>query len=162
MSTTNFVCGEADIDKWFRAKSLKDHIRHKHIVTCAHLAPDSLHPVGFFALSTVIEEARNLPSVSYIPFFGPPHYFPWLSMVYLAVDKAHQRQGIGSTMMVRVIRDFADLGERIGLPLLILTPLNGKLADFYEKLGFERYRRGGGMFLPLQTAIDVRDQLIAV
>lgn len=118
--------------------------------------------IGFYALSTVIEEAGNLPGVSYVPFFGNPKYFPCLSMVYLAVEKGHQRQGIGSAIMVKVILDFADYGEQIGLPLLILTPLNGKVATFYESLGFARYKRGPGMFLPLQTAIDMRDQLMAV
>ncbi|WP_256213467.1 GNAT family N-acetyltransferase [Sphingobium sp. YR768] len=161
MRTLSFCCGVAEIDKWFRSKSLKDHDRRKHIVTCAHDAGADTQPIGFYALSTVIEEARLLAGAPYIPFFGNPRYFPCLSMVYLAVAQDRQRQGVGSTMMVKVILDFADYGEQIGLPLLILTPLNRAVADFYEGLGFERYRSGAGMFLPLQTAIDMRDQLRA-
>lgn len=161
ISTTSFCCGDAEIDKWFRAKSLKDHDKRKHIVTCVYPTGDDARVIGFYALSTVIEEVGNLSGVSYVPFFGNPKYFPCLSMVYLAVEKSHQRQGIGSAIMVKVILDFADYGEQIGLPLLILTPLNNKVAAFYESLGFARYTRGVGMFLPLQTAIDIRDQLSA-
>ncbi|WP_081764294.1 GNAT family N-acetyltransferase [Sphingobium sp. Ant17] len=160
ISTTSFCCGDAEIDKWFRAKSLKDHDKRKHIVTCVHAAGDDSVVIGFYALSTVIEEAGNLPGVFYVPFFGNSKYFPCLSMVYLAVRQDQQRQGIGSAIMVKVILDFADYGEQIGLPLLILTPLNSKVAAFYESLGFERYRRGVGMFLPLQTAIDMREGLV--
>lgn len=130
------------------------------MVTCAQeTGADIDHPVGFYALSTVVEEARLLPGVPYIPFFGNPRYFPCLSMVYLAVSQDRQRQGIGSAMMIKVILDFADYGEQIVLPLLILTPLNRDVADFYEGLGFERYKGSTGMFLPLQTAITMRDQL---
>ena len=160
ISTTSFCCGDAEIDKWFRSKSLKDHDKRKHIVTCVHTAGDDAGVIGFYALSTVIEEARNLPGVFYVPFFGNPNYFPCLSMVYLAVQQDQQRQGIGSAIMVKVILDFAVYGEQIGLPLLILTPLDNKVAAFYESLGFERYKRGLGMFLPLQTAIDMRERLI--
>ena len=159
MRTLSFRCGVAEIDKWFRATSWKDHQRRKHVVTCAIEAGGDGDPVGFYAVSTVVEEARLLPGVPYVPFFGNANYFPCLSMVYLAVSEDRQRQGIGSAMMIKVILDFAEYGEQIGLPLLILTPLNRDVADFYEGLGFERYKSGTGMFLPLQTAIAMRDQL---
>jgi GNAT superfamily N-acetyltransferase len=162
MRTLSFCCGISEIDTWFRTKSLRDHERRKHIVTCVHDAGLETNPVGFYALSTVIEEARLLPGISYVPFFGNSNYFPCLSLVYLAVAQDRQRQGIGSAMIIRVILDFAEYGELIGLPLLILTPINDGVADFYGWLGFERYRRGSGMFLSLQTAIDMRDQLQAL
>lgn len=158
----SFRCGVQEIDTWFRSKSLKDHGNRKHIVTCAYEGDDRAKPVGFYALSTVIEEARLLPGVRYVPFFGNPNYFPCLSMVYLAVAQDRQNRGIGSTIMAKLISDFAGHGEKIGLPLLILTPVSKKAAGFYAALGFEPYNHGVGMFLSLQTAIDMRDQLRTV
>lgn len=158
----SFRCGVREIDTWFRSKSLKDHGSRKHIVTCAYEGDDVRKPVGFYALSTVIEEARLLQGTPYVPFFGNPNYFPCLSMVYLAVTQHRQSQGIGSTIMAKLISDFAGYGEKIGLPLLILTPVNKKAAGFYEGLGFEPYNHGMGMFLSLQAAIDMRAQLQVV
>ncbi len=149
-----FVCGDAEIDKWFRRKALKDHCAHKHRVTCAYLG-DAKKPLGFYALSSVIEEANKLPGVRFFPF-GGTKYFPCVQLVYLAVQKPFQRKAglrAGSTIMGDVVRTFAQVGELIGIPALILTPINKDVAEFYNSLGFEFYDKNTRMFLPVQSAI---------
>lgn len=150
----NFLCGDGDIDKWFRKKALKDHSAHKHMVTCAHL-DNANDPIGFYALSSVIEEANKLPGVHFFPFGGTRH-FPCVQLVYLAVQKPFQRNGelrAGSTIMGDVVRTFAQVGSLIGIPALILTPISREVAEFYRLLGFEFYDKNTRMFLPVQSAI---------
>lgn len=50
---------------------------------------------------------------------------------------------------------FAEIGPRIGLPQLILVPINEEVIPFYEEqLGFTCYMDRCRMYLPLQDALD--------
>lgn len=154
---TTFICGDAEIDKWFRNKSLNDHTSYKHIVTCVR--EDGTEDVlGFYALSAVTENAKSLPSVSYFPF-EPGLGFPCLQLVYLAVRNDRQNTGVGTTVMGDIIRSFARVGEIIGLPAMIVTPLNDDAARLYLRLGFEPYGKMKRLFMPLQVALEAVSQV---
>ncbi|MEC7819198.1 MAG: GNAT family N-acetyltransferase [Pseudomonadota bacterium] len=146
-----FVSGDGEIDSWLRKKSHRDHAARKHIVTCARLDGEK-DVIGFYALSTVVESVKSLPGVGFFTF-GSDSYFPCLQLVYLAVDQPHQRKNHGTIIMGQLIRDFAEIGKIIGLPAMIVLPLNADAKRFYERLGFEPYPNGRKMFLPLQSAI---------
>lgn len=54
-----------------------------------------------------------------------------------------------------VIGLFADVGQRLGIPQLILVPINDEVIPFYQdRLGFSCYRDRSRMYLPLQVAVD--------
>lgn len=150
-ATHKLVSGDSEIDSWFRKRALRDHTNRKHIVTCARLngVEDVL---GFYALSSVVESAKQLPDVSFYPF-ETDAYFPCLQLVYLAVHGPLQRQEHGTAIMGEIITRFADVGEITGLPAMIVTPLNPDARRFYVRLGFEPYPKGPRLVLPLQTAI---------
>lgn len=153
-STTNrdaFQCGERDIDDWFRNEALKCEDRGTVRVMCAHLEGNDA-PVGFFAVTTAVEQVSKLPGYHY-HLFGGAKVFPCLQLVYVGVHKGLQGHGIGSTMVGSAIALFADVGPRIGLPHLILIPINNGVVSFYQRLGFECYDRGERMFLPVQSAV---------
>lgn len=111
--------------------------------------------MGFYALSAVVEGARKIPGSS-VPFFrfGSEQYFPCIQLVYLAVQKELQRQSYGETIMAYALRDFAEIGQTIGMPAMIVTPLNEDAKRFYARLGFEPYDRGMRMFLPLKSVVS--------
>ena len=73
----------------------------------------------------------------------------------MAMSTPFQRQPeeYGTQVLGEVVRIFAEVGTAIGLPAMILTPINSDAARFYARLGFEAYERGSRMFLPLQTAV---------
>ena len=153
-SATNraaFRCGERDIDDWFRSDALKCEERGTVRVMCAHLAGNDA-PVGFFAIATAVEQVSKLPGYHY-HLFGGAMVFPCLQLVYVGVHKELQGRGIGSTMVGSAIALFSDVAPLIGLPHLILIPINEGVKPFYERLGFECYDRGERMFLPIQSAI---------
>jgi hypothetical protein len=123
-------------------------------VTCASFQDEAGQVVGFYALSSVIEEAKKLPNVNFFPL-GGTKYFPCVQLVYLAVSTPYQRkpQRYGSTIMGEVIRSFAEAGSMMGIPALILIPISKPVAGFYQSLGFEFYDRSTRMFLPIQSAV---------
>ncbi len=154
-----FRCGVSDIDNWFHRKALKAHVEGSIVVICATDPAVPARPLGFYALATVAEETRRLPS------FSPKHrirsgeYFSALQLVWLGVDLGFRGRGVGTRLMREGLRTFADVGPRIGLPALIvvLHPNNfERLTGFYRDLGFEDYADGGTMFLPLQRALQAQ------
>jgi hypothetical protein len=150
-----FTCGVSEIDTWFRNKSLNDHNKHKHVVTCASFDEKPEEIIGFFVFSTVVEDAKKL--TKQVPFFAfaTDRFCPCLQLVYMAMRTDLQRKEHGGIVLGEIITTFAHVGSEIGLPALILTPINDDAERFYRRKGFVSYekRYGKGMYLPLQTAI---------
>lgn len=154
-----FKCANREINKWVWRKAKLDHTPGVMNVTCA--MPDGEdRPIGIYATSTVAEEVANLPGKNYRLFRSGKH-FPAMHLVWLATDEGFEDQGLGKIMVGRVIRDFAEIGTRIGIPHLILTPAQEakeKLIDFYGKLGFQPYNDGESMHLSIESAIDALEK----
>lgn len=130
-------------------------------VTCA-IPEGSVRPIGVYALATVAEEMSNLPGV-YHRFRSNKH-FSALQLVWLATDRGFEGRGLGSLMVGQVIRKFAEVGNQIGLPHLIVIPANEdheRLMRFYSLLGFSAYNDEEGMFLSLQSATDAIEKVQA-
>lgn len=150
------VSGDADIDKWYRNKALKEHQERLRLVTCAHHVEHEA-PIGYYALAAVAENARKLPGVKF-SVFETDLYFPCLQLVYLAVRQDLQCNGHGTEMLVEIIRQFIDIGTLTGMPALIVTPLNARAKKLYISLGFTPYPKGTGLVLSLQNAIATFEQ----
>jgi GNAT superfamily N-acetyltransferase len=151
-ATRDFRCGERELDQFFARKAKKQHDRGTILTTCSYL-PGIAAPVGFYSIASVAEEVRNLPNRPYHRL-GDCEHFPAMQLVYLAVHRAHQGRGIGSAMAGAVIELFADAGQKLGIPHLILVPINDDVIPFYEgQLGFTCYRDRCMMFLPLRDAV---------
>lgn len=146
------MCGDAEIDKWFRNTAQRDHDQRKHLTTCVRFDEEG-DVAGFYSLSTIAENARNLPDVQHYPFEGNLH-FPCLQLVYLAFRQGHQGRGHGTAVLIHLIRRFAEIGETIGIPAMIVTPLNDRVMNLYSRMGFEPYLRGTRMVMPLRTAVE--------
>lgn len=150
--TSGFRCGARELDQFFAKKAKKQHERGTILTTCAFL-PGIGAPVGFYSIASVAEEIQNLPDRPYHRL-GDCDHFPALQLVYLAVHHAHQGRGIGSAMAGAVIELFANVGQTIGIPYLILVPINDEVIPFYEdQLGFICYRDRCRMHLPLRDAV---------
>jgi GNAT superfamily N-acetyltransferase len=154
-SKASFECGEQQIDAYFKKDAWKQHDRAVHRVTCASL-PGSDTAAGFYSLACITEEVRKLPGHHYAPF-GGSQLFPCLQLAWIGVHRPMQGAQIGLRMLGKVVTTFATIGSQIGLPHLILLPINDDVKRFYKKMGFEEYDKGERMFLPLQTACEVVD-----
>lgn len=150
-----FKCSNQEINSWVVRRAAKDHAPGLMHVTCA-LPEDGNRPIGIYALSTVAEEIRNLPGRRYRMFRAGEH-FPAMHLVWLATDQAFEDRGLGTMMVGRIIREFADIGARAGIPHLILTPAaqeREKLIRFYQNMGFTAYKDNESMYLSIEDAID--------
>jgi ribosomal protein S18 acetylase RimI-like enzyme len=115
--------------------------------------PGIATPVGFYSIATVAESVKHLPGKYHL--FGGGDYFPAMQLVYLGVDRRHQGREIGTSMAGAVVALFADVGQRLGIPHLILVPINNDVIRFYrDRLGFSCYKGTDRMYLPLQSAVD--------
>lgn len=146
-----FNCGAAEVNSYLRRDAWKLHNQLTHRVTYSHY-PTVSEPNGFVALAAVTEEIRKLPGTFYHRFGGAER-FPCLQLVWLGVGTRHQGNKIGKRLVAKAIDTFADVGQKIGLPHLILVPISNDVKPFYRNLGFEEYDNGARMYLPLQTAI---------
>lgn len=152
---TDFGCGEKQIDDYYRKDAWKYHASARHRVTCCSVN-DVESAAGFYALACITEEIKKLPGNSILQF-GQSPYFPCLQLAFMGVHKPMQRARIGLTMLGKIVTTFAEVGDTIGLPHLIVIPVNADVKLFYSKMGFEEYDKGARMFLPLQTAKAVTE-----
>jgi hypothetical protein len=151
--TRGFCCGARELDRFMTSgRALRDHRAGAVLTTCAYL-PGILAPVGFYSITSVAESAKHLPGKYRL--FGGGDHFPALQLVYLGVQRPHQGQEIGTSMAGAVVAMFADLGQRLGIPHLILVPISDEVIPFYrDRLGFSCYKGTDRMYLPLQSAVD--------
>jgi GNAT superfamily N-acetyltransferase len=152
-SKASFGCGEKQVDDYFRKHAWKSHERTTHRVTCCALPGVSKAAAGFYSLACVTEEIGKLPG-HYYAAFGSSKLFPCLQLAWMGVHKPMQGSKIGLKMLGRVVETFAKVGTEIGLPHLIVVPINDEVNRFYSKMDFEEYDKGERMFLPLQVARD--------
>ena len=149
--TTKFCCGEKQVNDFFRSDAKKFHRRTSHRVTCASVAGNG-SIAGFYSLASVTEEIKKLPG-NYARF-GQGGEFPCLQLAWIGVQRSMQKSNIGLAMLGKIVSTFAEVGMQIGLPHMIVVPINEDVKRFYRKMDFEEYDGGKRMFLSLQIARD--------
>merc|ERR1711964_544245 len=73
----------------------------------------------------------------------PSSYYPYkhykkqhLSIWSVAVSKNHQRKGIATTLMQKVMKSH----EKLMLPFILVVNVKSPAKKLYEKLGFREYK----------------------
>jgi len=154
-----FLCGNDDIDGWFKNNSLDHHNNLRARVTTAHLVGNNA-PVGFFAMSWRIESADLLGSQR--ERSARPHngYFASVRLSSVAVQREMQRQGIGTILMGAALDDFHIIAVRTGVFALTLEAVDRETMKFYDGLGFVPYGPADAMMpkmlLPADAIIAAR------
>lgn len=129
------------------------HQRGVHRVTYARMRGDThLGVCGFYSLASVTELASKIKTNYHL--FGHADRFPCLQLVWIGVLRELRGGDVGAALMGQVIQTFAEVGMKIGLPHLILVPINPEVKKFYRDYGFSDYDGGTKMYLPLQTALE--------
>lgn len=154
------MCGERDIENWFRSHAHRDHFRNQHIVTCARLEIDD-PVIGFYALSTVAESVKALPTSGLFDRTFGDDWYPCVNIVYFAIRAKHQQLTYGTQMMGHLIKRFAEIAEAVGIPALVVNPLNERVAGFYKRFGFEEYPKSKKLYLSLRVAQATIAQAVA-
>lgn len=153
-----FSCGNSEIDRWFKRDSLKQHVSMRFRVSTAYYTnTDNL--VGFYALTTKLENESLLDKQTRLITFSQYGYFTTVRLAWVAVQRHLQRKGFGRAIMGSAIQDFYEIAVRTGIYAMTLTAIDTKTAEFYGKLGFvyygDRDATQPSMLLPSRSVIEM-------
>ncbi|WP_166647796.1 GNAT family N-acetyltransferase [Aquamicrobium defluvii] len=136
-SYNSFSCGKTPIDRFLKNKAKKTVSRHEQRVFCAHVG-DTRPVIGYYALSlgsdTVSDFIKQRDD-----YTKNRVAFPAVHMSFIGVHEDHQRQGLGSHLLMDVFEKVAKIAQCAGLYALTLQSLDRESTAFYESLGFAKY-----------------------
>lgn len=129
---SEFYCGEATLDDWLKQRGLKNHSTGaaRTFVVCR---TGSSHVIGFYSLATgSVTHAiapgglrRNMPDP-----------IPVIILARLAVDTAHQSQGLGADLLRDAILRICRVAQDIGVRAVMVHALSDTAKQFYQRHGF--------------------------
>lgn len=83
---------------------------------------------------------------------GLPNPVPVMVLGRLAVDRGHERRGLGSGLLREALRRTLEASQVAGLRALLVHAIDDEAAAFYTQYGFQEFPAGGRtLFLPVET-----------
>jgi GNAT superfamily N-acetyltransferase len=137
------------LDEWLRERArTSEGLSARTYVVCA-TEPDRV--VGYFSISTAVEQRNVLPSAKLRR--GLPAQVPLLLIGRLAVDQQYQGRGLGAALLADALRRCLAASEIAGVRGIIAHAIDEAAVDFYERHGFIRSPLGERvMLMPIETA----------
>src|ERR1700734_31851 len=123
------------LDEWLRDRALaSEGLSARTYVVCDANVP--LRVVGYYAISTAMEQRVTLPSAKIRR--GMPEQVPLLLIGRLAVDAQWQGRGLGSALLVDALRRCLAASQIAGVRGVVAHAIDETAAAFYERHGFVR------------------------
>lgn len=138
------------LDTWLKERALaSEGLSARTYVVCRAAAP--LIVVGYYAISTAMEERQALPSAKLRR--GMPQQVPLLLIGRLALDASVQGKGLGVDLLSDAIRRCCAAAEIAGARAIVAHAIDDDAVGFYERHGFVRSILGERvMLLPIEAA----------
>ena len=138
------------LDDWLRGRALAgEGLSARTYVICPALEP--LRVVGYYAISTAMEQRIALPSARLRR--GMPEHVPLLLIGRLALDAAWQGQGIGTDLLSDALRRCLAAADIVGARAVIAHAIDDEALRFYRRRGFLSSPLGQRVVLmPIETA----------
>jgi predicted GNAT family N-acyltransferase len=134
--TSYFSCGHEHLDRWLDRQALTDQHLGK---SATHVWADAgACVVGYFTLlQTTIREGDG----SFLNRIRPPgfprnHELPGILIGKLAVDQSLRGRGLGFDLLADAYFTACEAVMLIGGAVLVVDPMNAKVAEFYMEFGF--------------------------
>jgi GNAT superfamily N-acetyltransferase len=130
-----FQCGEPALDEW-----LKRHARAAHASDSARVFVATLEDgetvVGYYALAAaqIAPEEATARTLRGQPRARP---VPAILLARLAVDRQHQRAGLGRSLLQDVLLRCLEAAEAIGARVLLVHAKHEAAKAWYLQFGFE-------------------------
>lgn len=147
--TEFFSCGHDDaMDRWLDRRSLTDQKLGK---SATHVwCDDGGYVVAYFTLlqTTIREEVDR----SFFRFIRPAdfprnHELPGVLIGKLALDQSLQGRGLGFDLLADAYFNACEAVTLIGGVVLVVDPMNSRVADIYREFGFKPVQDSDRMFL---------------
>lgn len=129
-------CGQDHLDRWLARQARADHNLGK---SATHVWADEEDiVVAFFTLlQTTIRESDGSIFRLFRPAgFPRDHELPGILIGKLALDEGLQGRGHGLDLLADAYITAYDAVMLIGGAVLVVDPMNEKVADFYREFGF--------------------------
>jgi len=130
---SGFVSGEVSLDSW-----LQRHARHAEAAgsTRTFLTTDGERVVGFYSLAIgqVQPDDATERLLKSQPAGRP---VPVIVLARLAVDEAHQKRGLGRSLLQDALLRCDQVAESVGMRAVVAHALP-EATGFYDYFGFER------------------------
>jgi GNAT superfamily N-acetyltransferase len=138
------------LDDWLRDRARpSEGLSARTYVVCD--AGAALRVVGYYAISTAMEQRLALPSAKMRR--GMPEQVPLLLIGRLAVDLAYQGRGLGTGMLADALRRCLAASGIAGARGVVAHAIDDDAVGFYRRHGFLVAPLGERvMLLPIETA----------
>lgn len=127
----DFNCGKASLDDW-----LVRHARQAQASGSSKtfVVADGRRVAGYFSLA--VGQVDRVEAPERIRKGMGQYPIPVVLLARLAVDRAHQGQGIGVGMLQDAIRRTLLIAEQAGIRALLTHPIDTNADAFYRRFGF--------------------------
>lgn len=144
---TGFDCGDVELDSW-----LKERARMAAAASTARtvvVVDDDGNVCAYYALCPASVRRADLPARH---AQGTPDQVGVILLARLAVDRRHQRQGLGRALVSDAARRTLQAAEAVAGRALIVHAASSAAAAFYAGLGFDQFPTD-----PLHLGILLKD-----
>ena len=137
------------LDEWLRDRALaSEGLSARTYVACESKTEKRV--VGYYAISTAMEERIALPSAKLRK--GMPAQIPLLLIGRLAVDEAYQGMGLGTDLLSDALRRCLAASEIAGIRAVVTHAIDDAAVSFYQRHGFVLSPLGDRvMLMPIET-----------
>lgn len=147
----NFDCGVDLLNDWFQ-KTANQHQKKNLSRTYVAVSPDDPQTVaGYYALAATSVETDGMPGRQRLP-----RHVSAVLLARLAVDKNHQRQGLGEYLLAHALDTVLTTAAAVGVQCILVDALDDGAAGFYRKYGFQPFTSAPlRLVLPVATIMQV-------
>jgi GNAT superfamily N-acetyltransferase len=127
----DFQCGEVSLDDWLRRRALQNEESgaSRTYVVCT----ETRRVAGYYALAAGANAHAEAPGKVKR---NMPDPVPVLVLGRLAVDKTHQGQGLGASLLRDAILRSVQAADIAGIKALLVHAISDSARQFYEAAGF--------------------------
>lgn len=128
----DFDCGDAELNEYL-CRYARQNTRIGVSRTFVACPLGSEHVAGFYSLSVGSIGVEMLPDPGRLPRFP----VPVVHLARLAVDRVHQKQGLGGILLFDAFTRSAEIADQAGVYTFTVDAKNDSAAGFYNHHGFE-------------------------
>ena len=129
---TDFDCEKPVLNDWLMRRAPRNQVSgtsRTWVVTEAETRP----VVAFYASSTASVLRSSTPKRL---GRNQPEEMPAILLARMAVDTGHKGRGLGSALLKHFMRKSVEVGQSVGVRLLLVHAMDQEAKKFYEHFGF--------------------------
>lgn len=147
---SGFQCGVVSLDNYLKKQAKQDVKRRISQVFIATTPESPSAVVGYYTLSTLSIELKQLPKE--VTRKLPRHPIPAALIGRLAVGEHAQGQDVGKMLLMDAIKRTLSVSNDIAIYAMVVDAIDERAEHFYQQFGFSLLPSGNRrLFLPLKS-----------